>query len=511
MLVAGGLIVAASARYLVATAIGRPIGWKWLVAIAVWSAVASIAVLWACRAVSAHPRFRRRPAWLAAVILPASAVACVAALVLGAGVSSSSRGQVVPPDLSTIRDSAEGAPAEQKIRDLLIASSAYSVHTWFDEKFVDQTEGEPLDFGGVEEADIRPSATTAFYLAVAVQTGALESDQAEKVATGEVAVTLIDSLAATHYSNVKDGWSGATSWQGALWGELTAFAGWLMWDDLTPETRNAVTNLVTTEANRFIDYEVPYWKSPDGTEQFEGDSKAEENSWNSMLLQVAMAMVPDDLAWGRWNDKNTELMLSSFATPDDEASTELFDGRPLKDWLNGSNIENDGRVYNHQILHPDYMTTIMHNMHMVITTRLAGKSVPAASLHNVDLMWDAMTAVDYQAPPFQAPGGTIYDAATQQLYYPDGTDWGTSRRMNFAGFDAFYWAFGGDATRRDEAAAWLDTHATQALEMQARFSDGRTYGPEDDDTYPGREQWVGLYAAWSYLALQIGQDFEVAD
>lgn len=213
----------------------------------------------------------------------------------------------------------------------------------------------------------------------------------------------------------------------------------------------------------------------------------------------------------RWSEKNTELMLSSFATPNDETSTELFDGRPLEEWLGGSNIENDGRVYNHQILHPDYMTTIMHNMRMVITTRLAGEPVPAASLHNVDLMWDAMTRVRYPAPPYVAPGGTIYDGATEQLYYPDGTDWGTSRRMNFAGFDAFYWAFGPDAARRDEAATWLDIHATQALEMQERFADGRTYGPDDDDTYPGREQWVGLYAAWSYLALQIGQDFETAD
>lgn len=51
--------------------------------------------------------------------------------------------------------------------------------------------------------------------------------------------------------------------------------------------------MAVDEADRLIDYEVPYYRDANGNVVFKGDSKAEENSWNSTILVIAAAMMPE--------------------------------------------------------------------------------------------------------------------------------------------------------------------------------------------------------------------------
>src|SRR5690606_25279225 len=66
-----------------------------------------------------------------------------------------------------------------------------------------------------------------------------------------------------------------------------AQAAWMIWDELSPETRMAVANMVQFEADSFIGYNVRYWKNFDGSTNYHGDTKAEENAWNAQLPALA--------------------------------------------------------------------------------------------------------------------------------------------------------------------------------------------------------------------------------
>ncbi len=136
----------------------------------------------------------------------------------------------------------------------------------------------------------------------------------------------------------------------------------MLWDDLDADARTQLARVVTSEADRFIapDYRVPYWKTVDGKENFPGDTKAEENAWNAMELQLACAMLPTHPRASAWRRACSELMISAFANQEDARSNEsLVDGQSVKSWLRGFNLREDGAVVNHGIVHPDYTSTIV--------------------------------------------------------------------------------------------------------------------------------------------------------
>ncbi|WP_395245494.1 OmpL47-type beta-barrel domain-containing protein [Agromyces sp. MMS24-K17] len=398
--------------------------------------------------------------------------------------------------------------------EILRNSNEYALTTWWRNKFGNQPTGY-LTFGGTGESQIRPVAAEANALATALVTGTYDAavtgvSEAEARAK---AVRLIGSLAKAHYANTRGGWSGSSSWQGALWASQAAQAAWLLWGDLSAEDQRLVGVMVETEADRFIDYDVPYWTAADGTVLSPGDTKAEENSWNSMLLQVATAMFPDHPRHDAWQVKNVELLLSAHAKPSDVHDATPVNGRPLNEWIDGWNVEEDGRAYNHDLLHPDYMATMVQQLYAGTTATLAGQPTPKAALHDMELLYGNFVDHDYPAPPYVAPGGTIYREGSGAVYYPQGTDWGKSRRLQFVAVDAISAAFGVDRQASRDGRYWLELHGDDALAMQARSTDGRTYLASDDDTYNGREEWVAMHAAWSVLSLWAVQngEFRVSD
>jgi hypothetical protein len=415
---------------------------------------------------------------------------------------------VVPIDWDAFGD-APLADDEAVAGEILRNSNEYALTTWWKNKFGSQGSGY-LTFGGTGEHQIRPVAAEAAALATALVTGTYDASVTgvpEEEARAK-AVRLVGSLAKGHYANTRGGWGGSTSWQGALWASLAGQAAWLLWDDLSAEDQRLVGLMVQTEADRFIDYKVPYWTGADGTVLSPGDTKAEENSWNSMLLQVATAMFPEHPRHDAWMTKNVELLLSAHAKPSDVTDATPINGRPLDEWIDGWNVEEDGRAYNHNLLHPDYMATMVQQLYAGTTSTLARRGTPTAALHNMELLYGNFVDRDYSSPPYKAPGGTIYREGTGSVYYPEGTDWGKSRRLQFVAVDAISAAFDVDRKASSDGLSWLGLHGGDALAMQARSTDGRTYLASDDDTYNGREEWVAMHAAWSVLSLWSVQNGE---
>jgi putative cell wall-binding protein len=398
----------------------------------------------------------------------------------------------------------KGNPTDEnseRIKQILLNTNKYGLTTWWDtKKNFDEQFGPYLDFGGILEHEIRHPAAMSLGLATSIAfdvydpsiTGVSELEAINKTKK------LISSLAYRHKANSKSGWG--DHWQSAHWAYFAGFAGWLMWDKLSITDREYVRKMVEYEANRFINYSVPYWKSKYGNTNFPGDTKAEENAWNAQILQLATAMMPNHENWNLWMTKNLELMISSAAVPSDLSNEFILNGKPIKQWINGSNINEDGTVINHGFIHPDYMEFIAFNNTAALQYTLANMPTPEAAFFHSDLVYKGLVDLQFESPPYDEPGGTIYQPDSSDIYYPEGNDWGTDRRMQFATLDIFADVFGFDQLVSKKGSYWEPLHAQKVLDMQNRHQDGHTYATHSEDTYRGREEWVAHHAAWAWIA-----------
>lgn len=416
--------------------------------------------------------------------------------------ASSAAHAVVPVDWERFDAGLPGDEQSELARAILLNTNRYALQTWFPETYGGQS-GDYLDLGGTGEGNIRPPGSEALALATSVATGAYDEDVvgAPLEEAREVAVDIVTSIAYRHESNLPGGWG--TAWQSALWAFNAAFGGWLLWDDLPAVDQERLARMVEAEADAFLHYDVPYYQRPDGTVVTPGDTKAEENAWNAAFLNLAVSMMPEHPNVRVWQDKAFELMISAYSRPSDLYDETELNGKPVREWLDGSNIFDDGTLVNHSRIHPDYFTSIANSVGAPLVYGLAGRPTPRAALFNADIVYEALADHEFAAPPYAEPGGTIYvrddGRATRDIYYPQGNDWGTHRRMHFALLDTLAATFGFDDGTAVPAADWAREHAQQVLDMQGRFDDGRTYDAPSEDTYSGREQWVALLAGRTYL------------
>lgn len=347
--------------------------------------------------------------------------------------------------------------------------------------------------GGRKEQDaIRTLAAFARTNVVMIKTG-VYSAAASGITRDEALKRTrmaIRGAALTHrtYKPTGDNWGwegdeyGGGNWQSALWASMLGEAAWMDWGNLSSSTQAAVAKVVEYEANRFMNYTVPYWRNPDGSTNYPGDSKSEENSWNARVLAVAQAMMPNHPNVAQWREKASELVVGSYCRPSDLTNTTLVDGKPVKDWINGYNIHEDGVVINHNQIHPDYNLTVL-SLTNAITCSLANQYVPQSTYFNADVVYNALTSVEFTPPSsphtdetILAPGGTMYKKSTidgvtvyaPNVYFPNGTDWFAKRYESYATEDIFAEMLGFDEGEDFDSMGWANAHIDGQLALQSR-------------------------------------------
>lgn len=353
------------------------------------------------------------------------------------------------------------------------------------------------------ENGIRPAASVCYGLAVALKCAGLSDKElgTSRATAFRHVIMLVKGVAAAYKANRTDGKGWGNDWQTAFWATLSGQGAWMIWDSLDAETQHMVQIMVTNEADRFIapDYKVPYWTSPNGHVNTPGDTKAEENAWNADVLQLAVAMMPQHPHAGKWKRVCSELMVSAFSLKKDLQNSSIVDGKPVKEWLHGFNVRDDGAVINHHLIHPDYTVTVTLNARAFLTQPLAGEPVSQAAEWNASFIYRSLAEHVWPSPPYKAPGGAMYIPRKATVYYPQGTDWSKYR------FDIYYLTdvnahiLGWDKGLKHEAKEWMRIRASRILAMQARHSDGHMFTHEEYPTYPGCEQMVAWQAADAYL------------
>lgn len=378
-------------------------------------------------------------------------------------------------------------------------ANKYTLNTWEPATFGAQGAVTYLTLAGNTEQDIRPPASAAFGLASAIFTGQYDAvetgvSEASALATAE---RLIISLAKDHKAN---GGNWGYRWQSALWAALAGHAAWLVWGDLSETDQQYVSNMVGREADYLLRLPIEFWK--DGAGNFlraASDSAAEDASWNSMLMHLAAAMMPGHDNAVDWVEHGVRLNVAAFSQPSDYSDTDTeVNGRSVAEWINGggSNAQADGTVINHGRIHPDYMISSL-NLAAACMYALTGTDTPTGVTFATDRQWAAMTTLSFTDPPYDAPGGTIYQSG--DIYYPEGTDLGEDKREDKAAFDIAVLT----TTDATGAESWAVDHVGYIATLQARDTTGQTYQDSAENTYSGREQMVAWCLGWARLALSL--------
>ncbi|MBN2578522.1 MAG: PEP-CTERM sorting domain-containing protein [Pirellulales bacterium] len=351
------------------------------------------------------------------------------------------------------------------------------------------------------ESNIRPLAHFAWGNAVMLRTGTYNA--------GVTGLSESDALLQTEYAirgvamtycanrNFQSGWGhgGTDSWQAAYWASRGAQAAWMLWDSLSVETKTAVTTMVKNEADYFINYTVPYWRNPDGSTNSPGNTRADDNAWNSRVLSIAQAMLPNDPNVNLWRQKASELMVSSYSRESDIYNTTLVDGTPVNEWINGYNTFDDGVLVNHNIVHPGYMMIHTLTYDTMVDSTLAGQYIPESAFFNEQVNWDAETKLNFVAgqDPYGtghvnlSPGGTVFhkkpDGSLDPTpYYPNGDDWSSNPAsdVNYVLHLMYGEVRGLDAGEEVDAMDWIDVEIDALRGLQLRSGhDGNIYQSGD--------------------------------
>ena len=395
---------------------------------------------------------------------------------------------------------------------------AQYLERWYTKRFQRYTDILARFPAVQQEYAVRRPAMAALAVAIAARTKAHSDTVVGRTRDEAIryADWLVRSVACEHVAVTPGGWG--AGWQSAHWAFLTGQAGWLLWDYLTPQTQEYVAQLLVYEADRRLMAPVEYWADASGTIVSRGNTKAEENSWNAGVLELAATMMPRHPQAANWRRKAVDLEIAAYARLSDINSAVVINGVSLADRLDGANAYNDGTVENHQAIHPDYMTNIQQSWWAADIAGLAGRKVAQSALFNAALVYGAMSTVQFAegAPSptgsgvFGPPGGTIYRPGSNDLYYPQGSLWGTVRRAHFVSFDAHALAYGLDSATPWPARDALAHHVTGHLGLVANngTGDGRTYNFDPptanaQDNYNGREEYAASQVAAAWLALYV--------
>ena len=364
-----------------------------------------------------------------------------------------------------------------------------SARTFADWRDMDELSIFYLDRERAENG-IRPISHVIYCISLALYDGYYDEEIVgiSRADAEAMCVKLISAVAGEHRSNHPDAtddryWG--DSWQSPLWAENIGLGAWLLRDRMAPEIYAKVEQMVLDEAHTLIyDYEIPYYMDADGTIVYPGDTKGEEIAWTAKLLALARFMFPESEDRDAWDDQLERMLVSATATPEDVGSDRLVDGRKVGEMINGSNINEDGTLVNHDLYHIDYMATILEEMgDTIVVFRIAGEPVPEAAVFNLDKIYRALIDVDLGKYDESRAGKNFYvrdenGQPTGNVEMPGEDDWGK------AGYAIYYLCdVMGDTLGLDQeieescrARVWEELHFEKMLEQISRVAEDKAPG-----------------------------------
>ena len=354
------------------------------------------------------------------------------------------------------------------------------------------TDELPILYLSKEQAEngIRPVSHAIYCIALALHYGYYDEEivGVSRADAEAMCIKLINSVAAEHRSNhpedEEDRYWG-DSWQSPLWAENIGLGAWLLKDSMKPEDYAKAERMVLDEADRMTyDFEIPYYQDESGKIIYPGDTKGEEIAWSAKILALAGAMFPDSEKAPDWRDKLERMLVSSTAMQEDLGSEKIVDGSKVGDMISGSNVNEDGTVVNHDLVHIDYMATIFEEMgDTIVLFKIMGKPVPEAAAFNLDRIYRGLIYVDLGKYDETRAGKNFYlrnekGQPTGEVTMPGQNDWGKPGYAIYYLCDVMADTLKLDTDIEDayKAQVWKELHFEKMHEQIYGETDGKITG-----------------------------------
>lgn len=198
-------------------------------------------------------------------------------------------------------------------------------------------------------------------------------------------------------------------WESSLWALSVAFSAAFQRETLSDEEWQRVHDLLAAECQYELERKVPFnvW----------GDTKAEENGWETNVLACALALFPDDERAPRWFDAMRRFAVNCYSHPSDAADVTVpdpdYDGTTIADLYVGANLYDDYTLQNHGYFHTSYQNVVMQEL---------GESLLALRLFAPDSRWQSRTLLHNVAPVMDQVLADLA-LADGELAMPNGNDW----------------------------------------------------------------------------------------
>lgn len=234
--------------------------------------------------------------------------------------------------------------------------------------------------GGNQEDDIRPVAYAVMVNGLLWRIEAPTATAQKLQQRGHDAMAALRYLTASHVtgpSTCLNGKKWGDAWQSAMWTRAAGLGAWALWDELDRDLQLATARMIEHEADRILD------QSPKSS--VDGDTGAEENAWNALIVSLATNMMPGHSRADVWDHAAKRYMYNVFSVPADaEDASPGDDGQTINTWVTTVNAHADFTVENHGLVHIGYQkTSVAQLLENAVHYLAVGTQPPAACRHHV--------------------------------------------------------------------------------------------------------------------------------
>lgn len=202
-----------------------------------------------------------------------------------------------------------------------------------------------------------------------------------------------------------------SQWESSLWALSVAFSAWMQRESLSEDQWQCVYNLLRAECNYELQRDIPTG--------YLGDTKAEENGWETNVLACALGLFPDDPLAPKWFARLRAFAINCYSHPSDKNDREPVDpdvdSLTVADLYCGANLFEDFTLQNHNYFHTSYQNVVMQEL---------GESIVALQLFQQgrESAWHTRALLHHQREVMDSV--LCYLAlADGELAMPNGNDW----------------------------------------------------------------------------------------
>lgn len=148
------------------------------------------------------------------------------------------------------------------------------------------------------------------------------------------------------------------TWESSLWAMSVAYSAFFQYDRLSDSQKQYVYNLIKAECNYELARSVPTG--------YAGDTKAEENGWETNILSCALGLYPSDALAPQWFARLRQFAVNCYSQIDDAVDATVvdpdFDNTTVKELYKGKNLYDDYTLQNHNLFHTSYQNVVMQEL-----------------------------------------------------------------------------------------------------------------------------------------------------